>query len=189
PISSLHLATSGQTKLLGITRQLVGLEPVHVPRFTWCGSITPVSLPSAVVDQIRAIGALFAGKAQLRGLFGCDFLVNDEQAWLTEINPRYTASVELIEHALRQPLLDWHRRACESFSKAGRSFAVPWDDCTLVSCEPNAARVLGKIVLYAGSDSVAPELSRFVCRPSAWLDVAQATKAPALPYLADVPTP
>jgi predicted ATP-grasp superfamily ATP-dependent carboligase len=49
------------------------------------------------------------------------------------------------------------------------------------------AGVLGKIVLYAHRDFVAPDLTRFICRPTVsdeWL------RQPAtLPYMADIPAP
>jgi hypothetical protein len=76
------------------------------------------------------------------------------------------------------PLLDWHRRAFE----AAPSFVVPPSRGTTNST------FLGKIVLYADRDLIAPDLSRFVSHHPNWLG---ATRAPnhSLPYLADIPIP
>jgi predicted ATP-grasp superfamily ATP-dependent carboligase len=116
----------------------------------------------------------------MRGLFGCDFLVDQNAArqngvWLTEVNPRYPASTELVEAASGVSLVDLHRRACEG---------LPLD--TSAQIEPRAApQVLGKIVLYANRDSIAPDLSRFLPLPVE----AESDTASRLPYAADLPCP
>jgi predicted ATP-grasp superfamily ATP-dependent carboligase len=182
-VSALYLAGPAQTHLLGVTRQLIGLREVHAPPFAWCGSITPVPLKDEILPTIRRIGELLAARSGLRGLFGCDFLVDEGLPWLTEINPRYPASTELIEHALQVPLLDWHRRAFVS----SPSLAVPPSgDAPPQPLEGGTTN--GKLVLYADRDVVAPDLTRFVSRPSAWLDSGPAGRHP-LQYLADIPLP
>jgi len=184
PVSAIFLATPQNTLLVGTSRQLVGMREVHAPPFAWCGTITPIQLPDAVVSTIRNIGETLGREAGLRGLFGCDFLVEAEQAWLTEVNPRYPASTELVERALRVPLLDWHRRACEAFvvPRSGGFHPVPPEGGTT-----NAA-ILGKIVLYASRDTVAPDLTRFIYQPSSWV-ASDEVGHDSLPYLADIPTP
>ncbi len=127
PVSALFLAAPAGIALLGITRQLVGLADVHAPPFAWCGTITPIQLPEETVAVIRKIGELLGEQLGLRGLFGCDFLVDERLAWLTEVNPRYPASTELLEQTLQIPLLDWHRRACASFLNGSHAFAMPWE--------------------------------------------------------------
>jgi predicted ATP-grasp superfamily ATP-dependent carboligase len=166
--------------MLGLARQLVGLPEAHAPPFAWCGTITPVQLPGEIVEMIRYVGQHLGRVAGLQGLFGCDYLVDDAGAWLTEVNPRYPASTELVERVLKAPLFDWHRRACESFG-GGPSFVVsPSGGClaTPPVCGTTTAGVLGKIVLYADRDWLAPDLTRFNCRPS-----------DRLPHIADIPLP
>jgi hypothetical protein len=202
-VSALYLATTQHAHLLGITRQLIGLEEVHAPPFAWCGTITPIRLPDHTVATIRRIGECLGSQAGLRGLFGCDFLVDHEQAWLTEVNPRYPASTELVEHVLRVPLLDCHRRACEGFLDGDRPFVVPSSFAAppLLVVSPSGGYravppeggtanppILGKIVLYAGCDLVAPDASRFVYRPASWREVDGPIDK-SLSYLADIPLP
>jgi predicted ATP-grasp superfamily ATP-dependent carboligase len=196
PVSAIYLATRQHTSMLGITRQVVGLQEVHAPPFAWCGTITPIQLPAVIVETIRNVGQHLGRAAGLKGLFGCDFLIDDAGAWLTEVNPRYPASTELVERVLQAPLLDWHRRACENFD-GGPSFVVPPSgDCCSTPPEGGAmsAGVLGKIVLYADRDGLAPDLTRFITRQTTsggWpgqsneKPVARAT----LPYIADIPFP
>lgn len=180
PISALFLATPERTLLLGVTRQLVGLAAVHAPAFAWCGTIAPADVSRETRASIARIGKHLAPWAGLRGLFGCDFLLDEKGPWLTEVNPRYPASTEIMEHQLGVPLLDWHRRACESFvAPVSGSLASEL-------CEKET--VVGKIVLYAKSELTAPDLSHFVFRPTSWMEDAVAP-TDSLPYVADIPVP
>ena len=49
----------------------------------------------------------------LVGWFGVDYVLRDGNPWPVEINPRYTASLEIHELASGRSLLAEHRRACE----------------------------------------------------------------------------
>jgi predicted ATP-grasp superfamily ATP-dependent carboligase len=193
PISGLFLAVPGKTTLLGITRQLVGVQEVHAPPFAWCGTIVPVETPVETTSMIDRIGAVLAQDAGLRGLFGCDFILDDDKPWLTEVNPRYPASTELFEHVLHAPLLGWHRRACEGADDFQRLFGMPTaGDMTarlsaMRSATGPGGAVVGKIVLYASRDVVAADCMRFVQRPR--LHAIESHEFGALPYLADIAAP
>ncbi len=186
-VSAVFIAFPQETILLGITRQLVGMPEVHAPPFAWCGTITPINLPPPIIATMNAVGRHLGSVLGLSGLFGCDFLVDRETAWLTEVNPRYPAAAELVESSQQIPILDWHRRACEGFLDSSRRFAPPAGD--LVKALPRgvaksvARPVVGKIVLYAQRDLKAPNATRFVCRPSS------GQVAASLPYMADIPLP
>jgi predicted ATP-grasp superfamily ATP-dependent carboligase len=125
----------------------------------------------------------------LRGLFGCDFLIGqrDGVPWLTEVNPRYPASTELVEHLSAVPLLDWHRRACEPLVVP--PFVVaPSGGRTIDPRLGSTTTVLGKLILYAQSSLTAPDLSRFLIHPHCWIS-EPATHIDKLPFLADIPVP
>jgi len=194
PVSAVFLAVPRRTILLGITRQLVGMPEVHAPPFAWCGTITPIELPVESTAAIRRVGDVLSRQTRLRGLFGCDFILDHSEPWLTEVNPRYPASAELVERVLHIPLLDWHRRACESFDDSRHTFVIP-DDCATrpgsfagpVSTANHCRSVLGKIVLYARRDLTAPDAIRFVRGPSPFDESRQLDTS--LPYMADIPTP
>ena len=132
---------------------------------------------------MRKTGEVVAARAGLRGLFGCDFLVDGGEAWLTEVNPRYPASTELVEHVLKAPLLDWHRRVFEG------QFVVPSSGGALREPpEGFTTNIVGKIILYADRDLVAPDVTRFVSRPLPWLGSA-ARRDESLSSVADIPVP
>lgn len=113
PYSAAFCADSAGVHLLGATRQLVGEPWLHATPFQYCGSIGPIDLAADLADRIQALGQAIARGAGLRGLFGIDFVLRDGVPWPVEVNPRYTASMEVLEHALGVSALGLHRRAFE----------------------------------------------------------------------------
>ena len=181
PVSGLFLARPGTTVLIGVTRQLIGLHQVHAAPYAYCGSIAPLRLPEPVERLVGKIGRAVASDFDLQGLFGCDFLVDSAGPWLTEVNPRYTASVEVLEHVLQIPLLDWHRRACEEFL-TGLTRTREWDAFAtqltgILACK--AQRRVGKVIVYADRALQAGDWTRFISNP----------ESDSIPYMADIPSP
>ncbi len=70
-------------------------------------------LPWTAFEQAERAGQAVTAAFQLRGLFGCDFVWDGRRLWLVEVNPRYTASVEVFERAAGVALLRWHASLCE----------------------------------------------------------------------------
>ena len=101
----------GLARLLGATTQLVGQSWLHASGFQYCGTIGPLRLASATVAGLRRLGNALVGAFGLRGFFGVDFILQDDHPWPVEINPRYTASAEVLERGLACPLFDHHRAA------------------------------------------------------------------------------
>jgi predicted ATP-grasp superfamily ATP-dependent carboligase len=56
------------------------------------------------------LGEALARGSGLRGLFGVDFVLRGDLPWTVEVNPRYTASMEVVEHTSGLPLMALHRR-------------------------------------------------------------------------------
>ena len=91
------VAAVGDT-VLGVTEQLVGLRAFGVRGYRWCGNLVPPRVP-VPLDQVQAICSRLAAAFGLRGHFGVDFIWDGERAWVVEVNPRPTASLEVIEAA------------------------------------------------------------------------------------------
>jgi predicted ATP-grasp superfamily ATP-dependent carboligase len=88
--------------LLGVTRQLVGQGWLGARPFQYCGSIGPLPLDPATLAQWEKIGTVLADEAELTGVFGVDAIVDHEgRVWVVEVNPRYSASVEVLERSGR----------------------------------------------------------------------------------------
>ncbi len=100
-------------ELWGVTQQLVGLPELGAAEFQYCGSLGPVELAAEIYDQVRGIGDFLAQRYSFRGLIGVDFIVSDGRVWLLEVNPRYTASAEVLERASGISAVAQHAAVCE----------------------------------------------------------------------------
>lgn len=137
-LSAVFIADRDTATLAGITRQLIG---VPGGEFVYRGSIGPWPVAVDVMDELILAGNELAIRFGLVGLFGIDFILDEvNQIWPVEINPRYTASVEVLELSQNRSLLDLHRRAC-----LGEPF-----DAAMV--EPS--RYIAKEVRFATQDGI-----------------------------------
>lgn len=167
-LSGLFIADAAKAQLLGISEQFSGWSAAHAPPFAYCGSMAPVSLATNVRDQILAIGAVCGQACALRGLFGIDFILEDEAPLLLEINPRYPASAELFESMVRQSLIALHADACAG--SVDHQWRLSLDSPT----------ALGKLILYAPCAVLAPDVLRHLPADGAAFE---------LPEFADIPRP
>jgi predicted ATP-grasp superfamily ATP-dependent carboligase len=132
--SALFVADGARAALVGVSRQLHG-KPGNA--FAYRGSVGPWRLGEAAERQVQAIGRVLAASFGLIGIFGVDFVLRGNTPFLVEINPRYTASVEVHELATRRSLLAEHVRLCSGESL--EDDRGPW----------SAERVIGKAIIYA----------------------------------------
>jgi len=86
-------------QLLGVTRQLVGERWTGAAEFQYCGSIGPWPLSPVVQQQMLRLGEVLHSKFGLTELYGVDLLGDRNKIWTIEVNPRYTAAVEVVERA------------------------------------------------------------------------------------------
>lgn len=183
PIAAVFLASHLSCRLLGITRQLVGEAELHAKPFAYCGSIGPLPLTPALRGEVERIGKLIAETCHLRGVFGIDLLIDRARVKLTEINPRYPASAEVLEYALGLPMVPLHVAACESFAADSQSEVAERERrIAELLKDGRAARsdndtIVGKAILFAERDVVAPRL------PKTPVDSG------VTPQIADVPQP
>lgn len=106
------VAAAGRCRLLGVCRQLCTTSHRETP-YLYGGSIGPLVLPSRVMAELQRLGDLLAGEFELVGLFGVDVVIDRaDDVRPLEVNPRYTASVDVLERATGATLLDLHLRAC-----------------------------------------------------------------------------
>ena len=89
------VAAVGDT-VLGVTEQLIGLRAFGVRGYRWCGNLVPPRVP-VPRDHVQAICSRLVAAFDLRGPYGVDFIWDGERAVVIEVNPRTTASFEVIE--------------------------------------------------------------------------------------------
>lgn len=165
PISCLYCMARGQAKFLGATLQLVGEPAIFAQPFQYCGNIV---LPLQESSDITAIGQALCAVNGLQGLLGVDAILMD-QIYPVEVNPRYTASVEILEYAKQESFLLKH---CQCFDTS-----LNIKD----SMSPLPSGFLGKAILYAPVEFTFPE-------KGPWLGTTQDTNNLwQMPRFADVP--
>lgn len=172
PASALYVSSRDATVFLGITRQLVGESWLRAPPFTYCGSIGPLPVESITRNLLARTGSTIASEFGLRGLFGLDLVLRDREVWVIELNPRYTASVEILEEALDLRAVDLHVRACQDRGLPLLPDTPPGGD--------TGTGGVGKAIVYAGKDlRVCGDLAR----------KCEVTEEGAAWKLADIPAP
>jgi predicted ATP-grasp superfamily ATP-dependent carboligase len=113
PCGATYVAASGDAVLLGACEQLCGTPWLGGEGFQYCGSIGPLRLEPRVAQRLARLGRCLAAELGLVGLFGVDVVLSgDGWPYPVEINPRYTASVEVLEQALDVAAVAWHVAAC-----------------------------------------------------------------------------
>jgi uncharacterized protein len=129
--------------LLGVSEQLVGERWLGARGYAWCGNVVPPRLGEAervaLAAESQAICAHLASAFELRGLFGVDLVWDGERAWVVEVNPRPTASLESIEAAHEVDVFGAHLDGC-----AGR---LP-----PLASPPGPRQAAGKAVVFARRD-------------------------------------
>jgi uncharacterized protein len=151
PCSAAAVADGASAVLLGVSEQLVGRRAFGARGFTWCGNVVPPGLPAierrALAAEMGDLCAHLAAAFGLRGLFGVDVVWDGERAWVLEVNPRPTASLETIAAVHGARPFTAHVEAC-----AGR---LPRAAAAAALAEPD--RAAGKAVLYAPNDVRVPD--------------------------------
>jgi len=113
PGSMVFVAANRSVVPLGVCRQLIGDGAFGATGYRYCGSILIAGtggddLIAAAGTAARAVVEAF----DLVGLNGLDFIARDGLPHIVEVNPRWTASVELVERAYGLPAFSAHAGAC-----------------------------------------------------------------------------
>ncbi len=110
------LATGKQLLLVGVSRSL--RHAIGPRKYLYAGSIGPIVVSENQLQQLLKIGDWIRRNSDIRGLFGIDLLFRSANSPLTllEINPRYTASMELWERASGCSLIEAHVASFQSTS-------------------------------------------------------------------------
>jgi predicted ATP-grasp superfamily ATP-dependent carboligase len=168
PYSATFVATHRETALLGVARQLIGEDWLGAREFQFGGAIGPGHLAHGLQEEIEKIGSALAQEFGLIGLFGVDLVIDGGQIWTIEVNPRYTASVEIIERGTSVHAISAHAYACQ-------------EGKILRSERQHSSMMHGKAILLAKrSMTVGAAFAE-----STLCDVEQHT----WPALADIPSP
>ena len=114
-------------------------------------------------NDALALAQAVAEEFGLVGVNGVDFISRDRRARAVEVNPRWSASMELVELAYGVSVFGAHAAAC------ARGQLPDFD----VNAARRGARVVGKAVVFARQDVVAGDTT-------GWLPVPGSSDLPAL---------
>ena len=118
PCGAVFAADGRDACLLGISEQLVGRTEFGADGFRYCGSILgSMGAGQAewgdLVGSISHVVAAITREFHLVGVNGIDFILKGKTVYPLEINPRYTASMELVERAYGLNIFKIHLDACQ----------------------------------------------------------------------------
>jgi predicted ATP-grasp superfamily ATP-dependent carboligase len=139
PGSVVFLADGSRALALALSRQIFGDRGFGAGGFRYCASLMACeglfAAQEELLSRARELADAVTREFGLVGVNGLDFIARAGVPWPIEVNPRWTASMELLDRGSGTPLFALHADAC-----AGRLPAAP----------PRPARaVLGKAVVFA----------------------------------------
>ncbi len=153
PGSIAFAADGRRAVVLGISRQLIGDARFGANGYRYAGSILPFASddadPGCVAEQAAAIAETVTAAFGLRGVNGVDFVARDGTLYVLEVNPRYTASMEVIERASGLSIFEAHVAALAGELPAPRA------------PEPGAH---GKAIVFARRDAVVADTRPWLAR-------------------------
>jgi uncharacterized protein len=135
PGSIVFIADGRRAVPLGITRALAGDRAFGATGFTYCGSIL-LDSDEPLTGHATRLAEAVTEEFGLVGVNGVDFVAAHGAPLAVEVNPRYTAAMELVERAYGISIFDVHARAC------GGSLPV-------FSIPRHEGETLGKAIVHA----------------------------------------
>jgi len=153
PASIVFAAARGRAVPLGLCRQLIGDAAFGSSGFRYCGNIlTAMGEDDDVFAAARALAAAVCEEFALVGVNGIDMIVDAGVPYAIEVNPRWCASMELVERAYDMSVFAVHAAAC-------RDGLLP--DFDLASARRGAATV-GKAIVFARRDVTIADTSSWL---------------------------
>jgi len=175
PGSIVFVAAGGCAVPLGVSRQLIGDPAFGASGYKYCGSIL-VSLKDdphgdELLTAASALARAVTEEFRLVGVNGIDFIARGGVPCAIEVNPRWSASVDLIERAHGVSVFDAHAAACTTGRlprfdldeartsrrllevPAGWSLDEPLPSRSLVDAR-GSRRAIGKAIVLARRDVV-----------------------------------
>jgi uncharacterized protein len=143
--SVVFVAANGRAVPLGVLRQLIGDRAFGASGFEYCGNLLDSRIDDAVGKGALDLAGAVAAAFPLVGVNGIDFVARDGVPYSVEVNPRWCASMELVERAYGISIFGVHAAACETGTLPGFD----------VSHARRAARgAFGKAIVFARQDTI-----------------------------------
>jgi predicted ATP-grasp superfamily ATP-dependent carboligase len=180
PGSIVFLAARGRAVPIGVSRQLVGEDAFGAAGFQYCGNIlgaegdAQFARDRALVRRAAELARAIAEEFELVGVNGIDFVARDGVPYAIEVNPRWTASMELVERAYGLSVFAAHAAACVNGVLPGSG------DFDLGTAR-RGVQAFGKAIVFARHDVIVGDTRR-------WLPPTTGHRPPTT-AIRDVPHP
>ncbi len=114
PCSFSFVTDGSDCVVLGITEQLIVTRSYTGRKFGYAGNLFPLETGNQkkLLETVTGIAHWLTTNYRLTGLNGVDFILHGEDCWVIEVNPRYSASMELFERAYEVSMIKLHVLAC-----------------------------------------------------------------------------
>lgn len=148
PASMVFVAGGGRAIALGVSRQLVGDRAFGATGYQYCGNILASDGDGrflgdvALTDAASALATVVAEEFRVVGVNSVDFIASNGIPHAIEVNPRWSASMELVERAYNISVFGVHATACITG-------ALPTFDLLRVR---GSTPAIGKAVVFARLD-------------------------------------
>ena len=151
--SLLFAADGTRARLLGMTRLLAGDRAFGAPGFRYAGNILS-SGPESVArrDASQELVSCLTREFGLVGVNGIDVIWRGTEPYTLEINPRYTAAMELLERFLDISVFTIHVAACAGTLPAPARHTIP--------------EAFGKAIVYAREPVVIGDTTEWLDDPT-----------------------
>src|SRR5215831_9765171 len=153
PGSIVFVAARGRAVPIGVSGQLAGAPAFGATGFKYCGSILAAAgdaqfaRDTALVRSASALARTIAEEFELLGVNGLDFVARDGVPYAIEVNPRWTASMELVERAYEFSVFGAHAASCvNDVLPASRDFKL--------GAARRGVQAYGKAIVFARQDVV-----------------------------------
>jgi hypothetical protein len=151
-LGSMSFAADGRrARVLGLSRGLAGDDSFGARGYRYSGSLFPFRVEPSLLERLEGLAQATTKAFGLVGVNGLDFIVRDGEPVVLEVNPRYSASMELLERAGGSNVFETHAAACGGSFSAGPS-------------RPFTTGVFGKAIVWARRDIVAGDTRRWLAR-------------------------
>jgi len=159
---SIVFAADGRRAMpLGLSRILGGESTFGADGFRYCGSILGSAgdpqfpADERLLDKATLLAESVTRAFGLVGVNGVDFVARRGVPYAIEVNPRYTAAMELVERAYGLSLFDVHAQACRG--------ALPAFD--LAAARHRTPEAVGKAIVYARRPSALGDTRSWLLDP------------------------
>ena len=156
PGSVVFVAAGGRGAAIGATRQLVGESAFGASGFRYCGNILDRTISQDMSGAAIALVDAVTKTFPLVGVGSIDFVAANNELLPVEVNPRWSASMELVERARSISLFGLHAEACS------RGALPPVD----IREPPPTSATHGKAIVFARRDVVIGDVRAWLADPN-----------------------